>query len=57
MKQLLAAGYRVIPVNPKETEVLGQPAVASLADIAEKVDIVDVFRQLRGHSADRRSTR
>jgi predicted CoA-binding protein len=45
MKQLLGAGYRVIPVNPKETEVLGQPAVASLADIAEPVDIVDVFRR------------
>jgi predicted CoA-binding protein len=45
MKRLLDAGYRVIPVNPKETEVLGQPAVASLKDITEKVDIVDVFRR------------
>lgn len=45
MKHLLAAGYRVIPVNPKETEVQGQRAVASLADITEKVDIVDVFRR------------
>lgn len=42
---LLAAGYRVIPVNPRETEVHGQKAVASLADIAEPVDIVDVFRR------------
>jgi predicted CoA-binding protein len=45
MKQLLAAGYRVIPVNPKESEVLGQRAVASLTDIEEPVDIVDVFRK------------
>jgi uncharacterized protein len=45
MKQLLAAGYHVIPVNPNETEVLGQRAVASLTDIKEAVDIVDVFRK------------
>jgi uncharacterized protein len=45
MRRLLAAGYRVIPVNPKETEVLGQPAFASLAAIGEPVDIVDVFRR------------
>jgi predicted CoA-binding protein len=45
MKKLLAAGYRVIPVNPRETEVLGQKAFASLRDVAEKVDIVDVFRR------------
>jgi uncharacterized protein len=45
MKQLLDAGYRVIPVNPNETEVFGQPTVASLADIHEPVDIVDVFRR------------
>ena len=45
MKYLLGAGYRVIPVNPKETEVLGQRAVASLRDITEPVDVVDVFRK------------
>ena len=45
MKQLLAAGYHVIPVNPKETEVLGQRAYASLRDLTEPVDIVDVFRR------------
>ena len=45
MKYLLDAGYRVIPVNPRETEVLGQPAVARLADITEPIDIVDVFRK------------
>jgi predicted CoA-binding protein len=45
MRQLLAAGYRVIPVNPSEKEVHGHAAVAALTDIAEKVDIVDVFRR------------
>ena len=45
MKKMLAAGYRVIPVNPRETEVLGQKAFASLREIPEKVDIVDVFRR------------
>ena len=45
MQKMLAAGYRVIPVNPRETEVLGQKAFASLREIPEKVDIVDVFRR------------
>ncbi len=38
-------GYRIIPVNPKETEVLGEKAYATLADIPVPVDIVDVFRR------------
>lgn len=38
-------GYRVIPVNPQYREVLGQKCYASLRDIPEKVDIVDVFRK------------
>ena len=37
-------GYRVIPVNPRETEILGEKCYASLLDIPEPVDIVDVFR-------------
>lgn len=45
MKARLAAGYRVFPVNPKEPEVLGQRSYASLAELPEKVDIVDVFRR------------
>ena len=45
MKVLLDAGYRVFPVNPNETSVLGQKCYASLRDIPERVDIVDVFRQ------------
>jgi predicted CoA-binding protein len=44
-RTLLAAGYRVIPVNPNETEVLGQKAYGSLAEVPEKVDLVDVFRR------------
>ena len=39
------AGYKIIPVNPNETEVLGERAVARLEDIRETVDIVDVFRR------------
>ena len=38
-------GYRVIPVNPNETEVLGERAYASLKDIPEPIDIVDIFRR------------
>lgn len=38
-------GYRVIPVNPAVGEVLGEKAYASLRDIPESVDIVDVFRR------------
>ena len=38
-------GYRVIPVNPNETEVLGQKAYASLAEVPETIDLVDVFRR------------
>lgn len=39
-----AHGYRILPVNPFETEMLGEPAVPALADLQEPVDIVDVFR-------------
>jgi uncharacterized protein len=42
---LKAAGYRIIPVNPGETEVLGQKAYARLEDIPERVDVVDIFRR------------
>ena len=37
-------GYRVIPVNPRETEVLGEKSFNSLADVPVPVDIVNVFR-------------
>ena len=45
MQKLQSVGYRVIPVNPKESEILGEQAYASLIDIPERVDIVDVFRR------------
>src|SRR5262245_63043597 len=37
-------GYRVIPVNPRETEILGEPCFKSLAEVPVPVDIVNVFR-------------
>src|SRR5215831_11500368 len=45
MRKLLHVGYRVIPVNPNETTVLGEHAYASLSDVPEHIDIVDVFRR------------
>ncbi len=46
MRYLLAHGYRVIPVRPLDCdEVLGIPCVATLAEIDEPIDLVDVFRR------------
>lgn len=42
---LKSAGYRIIPVNPGETEILGEKCYARLEDVPERVDIVDVFRR------------
>jgi predicted CoA-binding protein len=39
------AGYRVIPVNPNEREVLGEKAYVSLAEVPARIDLVDVFRR------------
>jgi predicted CoA-binding protein len=39
------AGYRIIPVNPNETEVLGEKSYARLEDVPEKIEIVNVFRR------------
>ncbi|AFQ11349.1 TPA: CoA-binding protein [Bacillus pacificus] len=44
-KAMQDAGYRIIPVNPTVDEVLGEKAVASLKDIKEHVDIVNIFRR------------
>ncbi len=38
-------GYRVIPVNPNESDVLGEKSYANLAGIPEKIDLVDIFRR------------
>ncbi len=40
-----AAGFRIIPVNPNEKEVLGEKSYARLEDVPEKIEIVDVFRR------------
>src|SRR5215211_4544244 len=45
MQKLQKAGYRVIPVNPRETEILGERSYPSLIDVPERIDIVDVFRR------------
>jgi uncharacterized protein len=45
MQKLQHAGYRVIPVNPRETEILGERSYPSLVDVPERIDIVDVFRR------------
>lgn len=42
---LQESGYRIFPVNPNESEVLGEKCYARLEDIPEKVDIVDIFRR------------
>jgi len=45
MRFLLDRGFRVFPVNPNESEVLGQRAWPSLRAVPERVDVVDVFRR------------
>lgn len=42
---LQSVGYKIIPVNPNESEVLGQKSYARLEDVPEPIDIVDVFRR------------
>ena len=38
-------GYRIIPVNPNETEILGERAYARLRDVPDDVDVVNIFRR------------
>src|SRR5258708_4634414 len=45
------AGYRIIPVNPNEREVLGEKSYARLEDVPEKIEIVNVFRRAEGMAA------
>ena len=44
-KYMLEHGYRVIPVNPKYPEILGQRCYKSLTEVPEKIQIVDIFRK------------
>jgi predicted CoA-binding protein len=44
-RYLKAQGYEIIPVNPNEAEVLGERAYASLSDLPEPPEVVDVFRR------------
>jgi uncharacterized protein len=56
MRFLQAHGYRVVPVNPQiaGSELMGERVAASLADIAEPIDMVDIFRrpQAAGEAVD-----
>jgi len=47
-------GYKVIPVNPNETEVLGVKSCNNLSEVEEKIDLVDIFRrsQFAGEAVD-----
>jgi uncharacterized protein len=45
MRYLLEQGYRVIPVRPNQTEILGVSVSHALADVEEPIDLVDVFRR------------
>jgi len=44
-KYLQRQGYKIIPVNPALSEVLGEKAYARLEDVPEKIDVVDIFRR------------
>ena len=44
-RYLQQRGYRIIPINPNETEVLGEKAYANIAEAPEKFDLVDIFRR------------
>ena len=44
-KYMQQKGYKIIPVNPRYSEILGEKCYKSLLDIEEKVDIVDCFRK------------
>jgi hypothetical protein len=41
-----SVGYRIIPVNPNEREVLGEKSYARLEDVPEKIEVVDIFRRV-----------
>lgn len=43
-RYMQSQGYRIIPVNPNETSVLGEKAYAELEDVPDEIDLVDIFR-------------
>jgi uncharacterized protein len=43
-----SSGYHIIPVNPNETDVLGEPSYANLEEVPQKIEIVDIFRRPEG---------
>lgn len=43
-RYMRAYGYRIVPVNPRETELVGEPCRAAVAEIDEPIDVVQVFR-------------
>jgi predicted CoA-binding protein len=45
-KYLKEHGYKIIPVNPKYKEVLGEPCYPDLKSVPEKIDVVDIFRKV-----------
>jgi predicted CoA-binding protein len=45
-KYLKEHGYKIIPVNPKYKEVLGEPCYPDLKSVPEKIDVVDIFRNI-----------
>lgn len=53
-RYLQQQGYRIIPVNPNESEVLGEKAYPALRDVPEPVDLVNIFRRSEeaGHHVD-----
>ena len=44
-RYMQSQGYRIIPVNPNETSVLGEKAYAQLEDVPNEIDLVDIFRR------------
>jgi predicted CoA-binding protein len=48
LNTLIENGYNIIPVNPTTKEVLGRKSYASISEVPEQVDVVDVFRRSEG---------
>lgn len=44
-RYMQSRGYRIIPVNPNEVEVLGEKSYPRIADVPEKIDLVNIFRR------------